>query len=190
MRIYIILFLCFLVASCQKSDQEKAEILIRDTIGRIDKDDIKNEYIAFEFGQLTKAKIDYELTYPAFRLQKEMEQSIKAMREKSDFINKWKNINPSGLKDDIRELNEYAEHVELLGDSIKKEKECFCPDTTRLMLNVRFQILNKATKQKTEENSTFYFDKNVTRIVGILGSQDNTHLYIEYEGVPSHNHQR
>lgn len=167
--------------SCQKSNQEKAEGLIRKTMDAISQSDPNSKYDELEFGQLEKAVLEYELTYPAHQLLKQMKHHSDAMKEKKEFIDKWKDIYPAGLKNDIKQMQEHINMIQLLGDSIEHEKARFKPDTTRVMLDVTFQLYDKRTKKHRQESGTFYFDKNITRIVGALGPQDGTLVYIEYE---------
>ncbi|MEI3469570.1 MAG: hypothetical protein V8Q76_13210 [Bacteroides intestinalis] len=182
-RLIIILIGAIAFVSCQKSNQEKAEDLIRKTMDAISQGDSDEEYKNLEFGKLEKAFLGYELTYPAHQLLKQMKYHSDAIKEKKEFIDKWKDIYPAGLKNDIKQMQEHINMIQLFGDSIEHEKARFKPDTTRVMLDVTFQLYNKRTKKHKQESGTFYFDKNITRIVGMLGDENGTLMYIELDSL-------
>ena len=164
--------------SCQKSNQEKAEKLIEAGL--------KNApgVESIEFGTLGKAQLDYELTLPAYRLREEMRQNIEIAQEKQKFIDQWKDIYPAGLENDIKEVQKRAEYIKLLNDSFELEKNRFQPDTTRYMMEVKIRHLNPKTNQVESEHGIFYFDKDISRVVGAMGPiNDNNKIpvYIEYD---------
>lgn len=179
-KIIIILLGAVTFISCQKSNQEKAEDLIRETMDAISQGDPNSKYDALEFGQIEKAFLEYELTYPAHQLLKQMKYHSDAMKEKKEFIDKWKDIYPTGLKNDIKQMQEHINMIQLLGDSIEREKARFKPDTTRFMMDVTIKSFNKKMNKQVSESGTFYFDKDITQIVGALSPQDGTLVYIEY----------
>lgn len=179
-KLIIILVGTFTFISCQKSNQEKAEDLVRKTMDAISQSDPNSQYDDLEFGQLEKASLEYELTYPAHQLLKQMKHHSDAMKEKKAFIDQWKDIHPNGLKNDIKQLQEHINMIQLLGDSIEHEKARFKPDTARFMMDVTIKSFNKKMNKQVSESGTFYFDKDITQIVGTLGPQDGTLVYIEY----------
>lgn len=181
-KIIIILLGAVTFISCQKSNQEKAEDLIRETMDAISRGDPGEAYKNLEFGKLEKAFLEYELTYPAHQLLKEMKRHTEAMKEKQKFIEMW---GPTYSGKMEKEIKEHITMVNLLGDSIEHEKTKFKPDTTRLMLDVTFQLYNKRTQKHKQESGTFYFDKNITRIVGMMGADNGTLMYIELDSLKS-----
>lgn len=184
MKNFFITFLCIMAfTSCQKTNQEKAENLLT-TLEKTDPDVKK-----IEFGTLEKARLDYELTLPAYRLREEMRRNVEMMKEKQDFINRWKDINPAGLEDDIKEAMERAKYVKLLNDSFELEKKRFHPDTTRYMMDVRIHHVNHKTNNVEISNGTFFFDKDVSRVVGGIGPMNNDNeeiIYLEFDRDLSH----
>lgn len=168
------------LAACQKTNQEKAKDLIS-TFQKANPDINKIEY-----GTLQKAQLDYELTMSAYELREEMRKSVEIMKEKQEFINQWKDIRPSGLADDMAEIQKSAKYIKQLNDSFELEKKRFRPDTTRYMMEVRLHHINPKTNKEEIVNGTFFFDKEVSRIVGSLGpigDNDNTPVYIELSDI-------
>lgn len=178
MRTIFVTLLCIAtLLSCQESNQEKAERLIE--TGLKNDPEIKG----IEFGILEKAQLDYELTLPAYRLHEEMRQNIEIAQEKQKFIDQWKDIHPADLENDIKEVQRRAEYVKQLNDSFELEKKRFQPDTTRYMMTVKIRHLNPKTDQIEIGDGTFYFDKDISRVVGAMGPiNDNSDkpVYIEY----------
>lgn len=179
MRTIFVILLCIAtLLSCQESNQEKAEKLVRTGLKK------GSEIKGIEFGTLEKAHLDYELTLPAYRLHEEMRKNIEIAQEKKRFIDQWKDIYPAGLKNDIEEVQRRAEYVKLLNDSFELEKKRFHPDTSRYMMEVKIRHFNPKTNQIEIGYGTFYFDKDVSRIVGAMGPiNDNSDkpVYIEYD---------
>ena len=163
----------FLFCSCQKSNEDRAKDLITQEVNEMNKHDDSTAEI-IEFGSLSPASIDYEITYPAFLLRKEMNSLIKDSQEKMDFLKKWESI--VDIRADAKQVQEISQRVKALNDSIEHEKARFNFDSTRLEMPVKIKIINKGNTSKIETGS-FFFDKDVIRIVGILNYVDGEPVY-------------
>lgn len=186
MKKILFAFWAFILAfvSCGKSDQDKAENLARDLILKIDPStDVR--YV--KFGALEKATIDYELTYPAYLIREEIRNHTEVMRKHKERIDHLENTNHLFVADNIKEIQRHAEIIRQLNDSFNIESSRFAPDTTRYMMRAIFEPSSSKEKLKTE-SVWFYFNKELTRIVGIMGTMDKSGkeaLYMEYEYPPS-----
>lgn len=177
MRIIYIIGILALV-SCQKTNQEKAE----DLISTFKDSDIEIKEI--ECGVLEKAQLNYELTMPAYKLREEMRKNIEIAKEKQKFIDQWKDINPAFVADDIEEVQKRAKYVVELNDSFELEKKRFRPDTTRYMMSVKLHHINPKTNKMEMVYVDFFFDKDISRIVGALGPLNDDSekaVYVDFE---------
>lgn len=178
----ILILICtlFLLVSCQKNDQEKAEKLIKQSIDKYMPN--PKSYEPIESGQLQKSQLQYEETYPYYILSKKIKENVETMRKKVEYLKTWSEFKENTeLEKTRKEIGELHKLVELYNDSIKHEKLRFTFDTTRLKMIHRFRYYDEDLKKHIIESPTIYFDKDITKIVGIQDKIDHTNQYIYLE---------
>lgn len=181
----ITVYTLFSLSSCQKSNQEKAENLVKQMMSQ----NMPNfgSYEPIEFGKLQNAELYYEETYPYYLLMKKIKENTEAMKEKASYIDKWKSIERGvkgiSLDKERNEITELYKLVQLYNDSIEHEKKRFKPDTTRFMMSHKFRYYDESLKKHIIESPIIYFDKDITKVVGMQGRVDknNNLVYIEIE---------
>jgi hypothetical protein len=176
--IYFFLPLLLLLSSCQKTKDDLADAIIKEGIKAFQNAGMKVEIAASD--SLLPAKLDFEETEAGIKLKQEINKLNKEASEELQFLKPW--VDLTNVRRELGDATRKLNLARQLEDSLKIERSHFKFDTTMVMKRV---ILRREEQGETiTDTAFFYFNKEVTRCIGIKGKEQGFWQYIE---LPSNN---
>lgn len=177
MKTFLLLVIPALLISCdyKQNDQQKAETVATKFINEVNEffgNDDSYEPILFD--SLIKAKIPFEILPKGRYYLSKMEEHTIAAKEKLEWAKKWGEV--TDVSKDLKQVDAHAKLIKAYGDSITIAKAHYKQDTTLLELPHKFRYYDKKKKCHVIEYCHFVLNKDLTKIVGIIGKDDNGEL--------------
>ena len=123
---------------------------------------------------LTPARLTFDETSKGVKMQQSINQLREEISEKLKFLKTWAGV--ANTKTELQEVNEKISLMRHLEDSLIVARSHFKFDTTMVMKSVI--IKRKDQGQLITDTAYFFFDKQVTRCVGIKAKDKEGYQYI------------
>ena len=136
---YIICLCVLILASCTKSPEDKADVLIKPFLNKAFPN--IESYEPIEFGKIATAHIEYKETAEYFRLSQEMKELLAEMDMNADILKTA--LSKSEIIQCTQKNEELYNKIHALHDSIDAKETNFTYDTTRVCIFHSFRYYDE-----------------------------------------------
>ncbi|MBD5346513.1 MAG: hypothetical protein HDR92_05220 [Bacteroides sp.] len=181
MKKLIFLILILSLYSCSKSREDRAQTLIKTHISK----HLPNfsSYEAIEFGSIDTIPVHWDETFQYAWLMQDYELKTFAMERAIDLSRKQSRLTDSAELE--REVREYKQALHEIEDSLASLRANFEFDTTYVCMRHKFRYFDEEEKQHYIVSETYYFDKDLSRLVGVkstLFNNSDEEFYFDLNG--------
>lgn len=171
-KYYFIFFLIMALSSCQKTKNETANNLVEKGFKAMQKAGEEVEIIKMD--SLTPASLTFDETSKGVNMRRSIDHLKGEVSEKLQFLKLWAGV--TNIKPELQEVNDKIALIRHLEDSLITARTHFKFDKTMVMKSVIIKRKNQG--QLITDTAYFFFDKQVTRCVGIKAKDEEGYQYI------------
>lgn len=169
----ILFLICLLLTSCQKSKDDLANSIINKSFAEMQNAGEEIEIIKID--SLSQAKLVFDETESGVNIKREIDKLNSEISEDLHFLKSWAGI--ANIGTDLEKVQEKTARVKHLEDSLNTERSRFKFDTTMVMK--RIVVKRKERNKIMTDTAFFYFDKQITKCVGVKGKDRGEYQYME-----------
>lgn len=176
-KVWLVCLLAFM-CSCSMSREEKAQALIKSWVYK----HLPNypSYEPLEFSEIDTIPIRYDETFQYSTLRKSYEHKVSMLEHQIDYLNHFPGAHDRETRE--KEIADYQKAIPELKDSLEFLRKNFDFDTTRVCMRHKYRYYDEEEKQHYILSATYYFDKDISRIVGFKAPMfDDDEVYIEFK---------
>lgn len=173
MKKYVFIFFLIIgLSSCQKTKNEIANNLVEKSFKAMQETGEEVEIIKID--SLTPARLTFDETSKGVKMQQSINQLREEISEKLKFLKTWAGV--ANTKTELQEVNEKISLMRHLEDSLIVARSHFKFDTTMVMKSII--IKRKDQGQLITDTAYIFFDKLVTKCIGIKAKDEGAYQYI------------